>query len=133
MEEQTMRPYGVYIKTDEADRIVAIHSDAFLEDLAGWTRVDEGFGDRYHHAQGNYLDKPLTDGRGVYRYRLDGGKIAERSAAEMDADAAKLAVPPTQAERIAALEKDAQLLLETAGDQEYRLCLMELGVSDGDL
>ena len=28
---------------------------------------------------------------------------------------------------------DAELLLETAADHEYRLCLMELGVSEDDL
>lgn len=35
--------------------------------------------------------------------------------------------------KLPALEADNQLLLEMAGDQEYRLCLMELGVSDSDL
>ncbi len=49
----TMQPYGVYIRVDDAGRITAINSSAFLPDTDGWTRIDEGFGDKYHHAQGN--------------------------------------------------------------------------------
>lgn len=81
-----MQPYGVYVKTDEADRIIAINSSAFLLDTEGWTLIDEGHGDRYHHAQGNYLEMPIIDERGVYRYKLVDGKPEERTAEEMDAD-----------------------------------------------
>ncbi len=126
-------PYKVYVKLNADGCVTDVNSSAFLADAAGWVEIDGGYGDRYHHAQGNYLPKPIMDERGVCRYRLDGGTIAERSAEEMDADAARIEVPPTPAERITALEADARLLLETAGDQEYRLCLMELGVSDSDL
>ena len=55
MEEQ----YTVYIRTDAAGRIVEINSSAFLADTAGWTAIDEGYGDKYHHAQGNYFALPL--------------------------------------------------------------------------
>ena len=84
--EFEMQPYGVYVKTDEADRIIAINSSAFLLDTEGWTLIDEGHGDRYHHAQGNYLEMPIIDERGVYRYKLVDGKPEERTAEEMDAD-----------------------------------------------
>lgn len=84
--ELEMQPYGVYVKTDEAGRIVAINSDAFLPDLEGWTKIDEGYGDKYHHAQGNYLPGPLMDERGIYRYKLADDKVEERTKEEMDAD-----------------------------------------------
>ena len=84
--EYVMQPYGVYIQTDAQRRITAINSSAFLPDTEGWIKIDEGFGDKYHHAQGNYLDKPLTDERGVYRYKLEDGKPVERTQEEMDAD-----------------------------------------------
>ena len=45
--------YIVYVRADEAERIVEINSSAFLADTAGWTAIDEGYGDKYHHAQGN--------------------------------------------------------------------------------
>ena len=109
-----MQPYGVYIKTDEKQRIIAINSDAFLPDTEGWVRIDEGYGDKYHHAQDNYLPAPLTDERGICRYKLAGGKVVARTAEEMDADVPEPATEPTDRERIAALEEElraAKILL----------------------
>ena len=83
MEHQT---YAVLVRTDEQNRIIAINSSAFVADVDGWVQIDEGNGDRYHHAQGNYLPMPLTDDRGVYRYKLADGHAVERTQAEMDGD-----------------------------------------------
>lgn len=83
MEHKT---YAVLVRTDEQDRIIAINSSAFVADAEGWVQIDEGDGDRYHHAQGNYLPMPLTDDRGVYRYKLADGHAVERTQAEMDGD-----------------------------------------------
>ena len=77
-------PYGVYVKTDDADRIIAINSDAFLPDVSGWVKIDEGYGDRYHHAQGNYFLMPIMDEQGAYRFKLEDGKVLERTKEEMD-------------------------------------------------
>lgn len=79
----------VYIKKDEKNRIVSINSDDFLSDITGWVQIDEGTGDRYHHAQGNYFPGPLYDDRGIPRYAYvpDGDpKWRERTPEEMDAD-----------------------------------------------
>lgn len=95
------RPYAVLVRTDEQNRITEINSSAFVADANGWTKIDEGWGDKFHHAQGNYLPKPLMDERGVYRYKLEEGQAVERTQEEMDADyAAKPApaVPKTNAE-----------------------------------
>ena len=99
-----MRPYIVYVKVDESNRVTSINSSAFLADVTGWTEIDSGYGDKYHHAQGNYFDKPLCDERGIYRYKLVDGKAVERTQEEMDADYVPPEVKPTDAERISELE-----------------------------
>ena len=105
-----MKPYIVYVKVDESNRVTSINSSAFLADVTGWTEIDSGYGDKYHHAQGNYFDKPLCDERGVYRYKLVDGKSVERTQEEMDADYVPPEVKPTDAERISQLESEKKLL-----------------------
>ena len=81
-----MDEYLVYIRVDDAGRVVNINSSAFLQSPAGWLQIDSGHGDRFHHAQGNYLPGPLMDEHGVYRYKLADGAVVERTAEDMDAD-----------------------------------------------
>lgn len=90
-----MNPYAVLVRTDEQNRITEINSNAFVADANGWTKIEEGWGDKFHHAQGNYLPKPLMDERGVYRYKLEEGKAMERTQEEMDADYSARPVPAT--------------------------------------
>lgn len=90
-----MNPYAVLARTDEQNRITEINSNAFVADANGWTKIDEGWGDKYHHAQGNYLPKPLMDERGVYRYKLEEGQAMERTQEERDGDYATRPVPAT--------------------------------------
>lgn len=78
--------YRVLVRVDDAGCVTAINSDAFVADASGWVQIDSGYGDTYHHAQGNYLPGPLTEDRGVYRYKLVDGAVVERTRAEMDAD-----------------------------------------------
>jgi hypothetical protein len=87
--------YKVYVKVDENNRIIEINSSAFISSTEGWIKIDEGLGDKYHHAQGNYLPKLLMDERGVYRYKLENGQTVERTQEEMDADYAARPVPAT--------------------------------------
>ena len=105
-----MRPYIVYVKVDESNRVTSINSSAFLTDVTGWTEIDSGYGDKYHHAQGNYFDKPLCDERGICRYKLVDGKPVERTKEEMDADYVSPEIKPTDAERISQLESEKKLL-----------------------
>lgn len=84
-----MDKYQVYIVIDGKNRIVSVDSSAFISDTTGWLQIDEGTGDRYHHAQGNYFPAPLYDDRGIprYAYVRDGSpKWRERTQEEMDAD-----------------------------------------------
>lgn len=104
------QPYAVLVRTDEQNRIIAINSSAFVADAEGWVQIDEGDGDRYHHAQGNYLPKPLTDDRGVYRYKLADGHAVERTQAEMDGDYAPPEEVPTLETRVGGLETEVAAL-----------------------
>ena len=97
-------PYIVYAKTDAENRITDINSSAFLSSTDGWTEIDRGYGDSYHHAQGNYFPKPIMDKRGIYRYKLVDGKPVERTQEEMDADYVPPEVKPTTEQRVDALE-----------------------------
>ena len=99
--------YKVYVLPDAECRITAINSDAFIDDLTGWVQIDEGAGDKYHHAQNNYLPMPIVDERGTYRYKLVNGKVVERTTEEMDADYDEPSEPePSDLEgRVEAMEK----------------------------
>lgn len=110
-----IKPFGVLIQTDGKNRVTAINSSRFA-DGDGWIQIDEGYGDKYHHAQNNYLPKPLTDERGVYRYKLVDGLVAQRTQAEMDADFDALPAPPmTTEERVNNVEQRTDAL-ESAND-----------------
>lgn len=98
-----MNEYHVFVLTDEFGRIIDIDSDAFLADHVGWVQIDEGVGDRYHHAQGNYLLGPLYDERGIPRYKLQDGKAVERTQEEMEADYVPPEVQPTEEELLNAM------------------------------
>lgn len=76
-------PYIVYVKTDDSGYITAVNSSAFLPDLPGWTEIDSGYGDKYHHAQGNYFPESIITEGGAYRYKLVDGKAVECSAEEI--------------------------------------------------
>lgn len=102
--EHEIQQYDVYVKLDDQNLIVSVDSSAFLPDVTGWTEIDSGYDDKYHHAQGNYFQKPIIDERGIYRYKLVDGKPVERTQEEMDADYVPPEVKPTDAERIFELE-----------------------------
>ena len=109
--------YKVYIKTDGTD-IVAVNSSTFLADTDGWIEIDEGLGDKYHHAQGNYFDKPIVTDSGIYRYKYVNGEVVEKTAEEIAMEEANL--PPPEP----SMEAD---ILSLTLDHEYRIIMLELG------
>jgi hypothetical protein len=88
--------YKVYVRVDENNRIIEINSSEFIKDkdLEGWTRIDAGEGDKYHHAQGNYFPQSIMTVEGVPRYKLVGGEAVERTADERQADIDAIPPPP---------------------------------------
>ena len=115
-----MTPYIVYIKTGDANRITTVNSSAFLPDTTGWTQIDEGYGDKYHHAQDNYFPKPIITDGGAYRYKLVNGKPVECTAEEIAAqeEALKPVDEPTQDDRIEAQVMYTALMTDTLLDME---------------
>ena len=102
----------VFIKTDSQDRITAVNSEIFISDLSGWTEIDSGDGDRFVHAQGNYLPKSVIDDNGIFRYKYVDGAIYERSADEMAADMPEdTPVPPSNAALAAAIAELAEVIM----------------------
>lgn len=108
-----MQPYVVYVRSDVENRITAVDSSAFLADTTGWVQIDSGYGDKYHHAQGNYFPQPIMDERGIYRYKLVEGKPEERTQDEIDADYVEPEVKPTQLDRIEAQTLYTALMTDT--------------------
>ena len=101
--------YIVYVKTNSIGYITAVNSSAFLTDTSGWTEIDSGNGDKYHHAQGNYFPQPIITEGGAYRYRVVEGVPTECTAEEIEAqeEALRPEPTPTLENRVEVLETDA--------------------------
>ena len=103
-----------------------VNSSAFLSDTTDWIQIDEGTGDRYHHAQNNYFPKPKYDDRGIPRYAYvpDGNpKWRERTQEEMDADYVEPDTPVPLEARVGAVEVKT-------GDLEEALDMLLSGVTE---
>ena len=98
--------YVVYVKPNVNSYITAVNSSAFLPDPTGWVEIDSGYGDKYHHAQGNYFPKPIRTMGGAYRYKLVDGVPVECTAEEIAAqeEALKPEPTPTLESRVETLE-----------------------------
>ena len=124
-------PYHVYVQTDEQGRIIAVNSSAFVSDEWG-TEIDSGFGDKHHHAQGNYFTDGLYTSDGIPRYKLVGGEAQERTEEEIEANRAAIpapVVPPTNEE----LEQENKLLraqIQAAVDRQDFIedCIAEMAM-----
>lgn len=114
--------YIVYIKIDNKNRIIAINSSTFISDVSDWIEIDSGDGDKYHHAQGNYLDKSLITEEGYYRYKYENNNIIERSKDEIDTDAFSNIISQKKSEISAECEK-AIISGVDVGDAHYSLTI----------
>ena len=109
--EFEMNPYIVYVKPNSNGYITAVNSSAFLTDTADWVEIDSGYGDKYHHAQGNYFPEPIMTWGGAYRYKLVDGKPVECTAEEIAAQEEALKPVPTPS-----LENRVEVLESTTDD-----------------
>ena len=98
--------YIVYVKPNESGYITSVNSSAFLLDTTGLVEIDRGYGDKHHHAQGNYFQQPIITMGGAYRYKLIDGMVTECSESELleQEEAQKRNTPPTLQYRVDALE-----------------------------
>lgn len=75
--------YIVYVKLNENGYITAVNSSVFLTDTTDWVDIDRGYGDKYHHAQGNYFPEFIYTDGGAYRYKLVDGSPVECTTEEI--------------------------------------------------
>lgn len=75
--------YKVYVSLQDG-YITSINSEIFLsqEEMDSMTEIDQGQGDKYAHAQSQYLEKELVDEQGRYNYKYLEGKIVEVAEGE---------------------------------------------------
>lgn len=75
--------YKVYVSLQDG-YITSINSNIFLseEEMSTMTEIDQGQGDKYAHAQSQYLEKGLVDEHGRYNYKFVEGKVIEVVEAE---------------------------------------------------
>lgn len=112
--------YIVYVKPNENSYITAVNSSAFLSDTTDWVEIDKGYGDKYHHAQGNYFSECIVTEDGAYYYKLVNGKPVKCTTKEIreQEEVNKPIKQPTAQD-----DTDAMMV-----DHEYRLTLLELGI-----
>ena len=74
-----MEEYKVYVLLDQDSHITSINSEIFLseEEIQTMAEIDKGQGDKYAHAQSQYLEKGLVDEQGRYNYKYVEGKVVE--------------------------------------------------------
>ena len=122
---------SVYVQTDAEGRITRCEGGYTTpSDLTGWTRIDQGTGDRYNLCQSNYFEGGLMTEDGLCRYKLADGKPVLRTEDELAAERAALPVPerpPTTAE-LAAENKKLKAQVEALTDQQsfYEDCIAEM-------
>lgn len=128
MEENKIK---VYVKVDGNKCITNINSSIFLNDTKDYIEIDEGIGDKYSHAQGNYLERGLMDNQGRCNYKYVDNKITELTEEEKEKLFPPILPQPNQQQVLNAkllqdnaeisieLEKqkqlNAQILLQLAG------------------
>ena len=61
---------SVYAKINDEGFVTDINSDIFIKDFTGWVKIDEGFGDKYAHAQNKYYENIIVDEFGNYRFKV---------------------------------------------------------------
>ena len=93
--------YKVYVSLQDG-YITSINSEIFLseEEISTMTEIDRGQGDKYAHAQSQYLEKGLIDEHGRYNYKFLEGKVVEIEEPK---------AVPTEQDKI-----NAQLMLQIA-------------------
>ena len=94
----------VYIQTDAEGRILRCEGGYTTpQDLTGWIKIDEGYGDKYNLAQTHYLEGGLYTQDGLPRYKYENNTVILRTEVELSTDRANIPEPaPTQLDRIEA-------------------------------
>lgn len=93
----------VYIRINKRNIVTDINSDVFINNTEGYIQVDEGVGDKYAHAQNNYLDKPVYDMQGRNNYIYENKFIRLMTDEEKELLFKPQKLPPTEDELFKAM------------------------------
>ncbi len=116
-------PIEVFFKVRADGCILDVNSSIFLRDTTEWVKADEGYGDRYALAQGNYLPGPTRSDEGIPRYRWDGEAVMERTLEEIASDLAAITPPP--------LTEEEKLKIRLQAAEQAILGLMMKNITGG--
>lgn len=107
----------VYALVDAQGRVTRIeggYTMGNIDDLARWTYLGEGDGDKYNLCQAHYLPDGLFTGDGLYRWKYENGECVLRTEAELEADRAAIPAPePTQLDRVEAQTVYTAMMTDT--------------------
>ena len=123
--------YNHLIKTDERNVVTAYVCVPYS--VGGFTCIGQS------ENVGEMTVSEIRDGQALLLYKTMPTSETEKTpVAVFDREGTQWGVYERDREEIEADYRppeptDTELLLETAADHEYRLCLMELGVSEDDL
>lgn len=115
----------VYIKTNNEGYIEEVPSNIFLQEFTDWIQIDEGDGDKYAHAQSNYLSKPLYNSDNTHNYIFENSNIRETTDQEKEEERKNQSSNEVQSSE----DFESMYLL----DLDYRITLLENGIKESDL
>lgn len=72
--ENEEKKIEVYVKVNEDGFIGDVNSSIFIKDFNGWIKIDEGFGDKFAHAQTHYFEKPIIDEYGKFNIKFENNR-----------------------------------------------------------
>lgn len=89
----------VYVKIDNNKVVKEINSSIFIRNPTEWIEIDEGVGDKFAHAQSQYLEKGLFDEKGRYNYNYDTA-LVERTEEEKNTLFPVVPPEPSETEKL---------------------------------
>lgn len=87
-EEAKSKVYALVDGLGRVTRIEGGYTLGNIVDIAEWTYLDEGVGDRFNLCQSHYADGGLYTDDGLCRYKLNDGRLTLRTENEIAADRA---------------------------------------------
>ena len=66
------------ISVYDKNEIIEVGSNIFIENFSNWIKIDEGTGDKYAHAQNQYLEKTIVNEDGQFNYIFENNKVKEK-------------------------------------------------------
>ena len=111
----------VYAKIDSNKVVKEINSSIFIRNPTDFIEIDEGYGDKYSHAQSQYLGIGLIDSKGRYNYKWD-NKLIELTEEEKNILFPPVEPQPSEVELLKTkldfatkqLEQQEELIVELA-------------------